>query len=102
MTKVEYETVTVVSINDDSLSLAQLCRACRVHADYVLELVEEGIIEPSGRHSRDWRFGGLSLQRVRKARRLQRDLGVNLAGIAIILPLLEEREHKKHIGAPPQ
>jgi chaperone modulatory protein CbpM len=77
-------------IEEDSLSLGQLCRACAVHADWVINLVEEGIIEPDGDKIQVWRFSGASLIRVHSAVRLQRDLGVNLAGIALILDLLEE------------
>ncbi|UOA09936.1 chaperone modulator CbpM [Methylobacter sp. S3L5C] len=79
-------------IEDDSLTLAQLCRACDVHADWVISIVEESIIEPQGENSRLWRFSGASMSRARAALRLQRDLGINLAGIALALDLLEELE----------
>ncbi|MDD5322037.1 MAG: chaperone modulator CbpM [Methylococcales bacterium] len=79
-------------IEEDSLSLGQLCRACGVHADWVISLVEESIIEPQGEEIRLWRFSGASLVRARSALRLQRDLGINLAGIALALDLMEELE----------
>jgi len=79
-------------IEDDSLTLEQLCRACDVHADWVISLVEESIIEPQGDEIQRWRFSGTSVVRVRSALRLQRDLGVNLAGIALALDLMEELE----------
>jgi len=79
-------------IEDDSLTLEQLCRACDVHADWVISLVEESIIEPQGDEMHRWRFSGTSVVRVRSALRLQRDLGVNLAGIALALDLMEELE----------
>ena len=79
-------------IEEDSLTLGQLCRACGVHADWVISLVEEGIIEPQCEDIRLWRFSGASLVRARTALRIQRDLGVNLAGIALVLDLIEELE----------
>ena len=79
-------------IEEDSLTLGQLCRACGVHADWIISLVEEGIIEPQGEDIRLWRFSGASLVRARTALRIQRDLGVNLAGIALVLDLMEELE----------
>jgi chaperone modulatory protein CbpM len=79
-------------IEEDSLTLGQLCRACCVHADWIISLVEESIIEPQGEDIRLWRFSGASLVRARSALRLQRDLGVNLAGIALVLDLMEELE----------
>ena len=79
-------------IEEDSLSLGQLCRACSVHADWIISLIEEGIIEPQGEDIRLWRFSGASLVRARSALRLQNDLGINLAGIALALDLMEEIE----------
>jgi chaperone modulatory protein CbpM len=80
-------------IEDDSLTLEQLCHACGVHTDWVISLVEESIIEPQGDEIHRWRFSGASLVRVRSALRLHRDLGVNLAGIALALDLMEELEN---------
>ncbi|MGR9014935.1 MAG: chaperone modulator CbpM, partial [Gammaproteobacteria bacterium] len=80
-------------IEEDSLTLEQLCHACGVHADWVISLVEESIIEPQGNEIQVWRFSGDSLVRVRSALRLQRDLGVNLAGIALALDLMEELDN---------
>lgn len=80
-------------IEDDSLTLEQLCHACGVHTDWVVSLVEESIIEPQGEEIQVWRFSGDSLVRVRSALRLQRDLGVNLAGIALALDLMKELEN---------
>jgi len=75
---------------DVELTLAELCRACQVPAEQVFELVEEGLVEPLGREPARWRFHGVSLRRVRCALRLERDLGVNLAGAALALELLDE------------
>jgi chaperone modulatory protein CbpM len=80
-------------IEDDNLTLEQLCDACGVREDWVISLVEESIIEPQGNEMRLWRFSGTCLVRVRSALRLQHDLGVNLAGIALALDLMEELEN---------
>ncbi len=80
-------------IEDDCLTLEQLCHACGVHTDWVISLVEESIIEPQGDEIQVWRFSGDSLVRVRSAQRVQRVLGVNLAGIALALDLMEELEN---------
>lgn len=77
------------------MTLAEVCRACGLDAEQVLELVEHGIAEPSGRQPSGWRFGGLSLRRIRCAQRLQRDLGVNMAGAALALDLIEELERMR-------
>ena len=72
------------------LSLADLCRACAAQAELIMELVDEGVLAPSGQAPEQWRFTGLHLHRARVALRLQQDLGINLAGAALALQLLEE------------
>ncbi len=84
---------TAEVIDDEGLSLEQLCRAFDVKAEWIISLVEESIIAPQGDIMDSWRFSGSSLRRVRSALRLQRDLGVNLAGIALALDLLDENEN---------
>lgn len=72
------------------LSLADLCRACATQADLIVELVNEGVLSPRGQQPDHWLFTGMHLQRARVALRLQNDLGVNLAGAALALELLDE------------
>ena len=74
------------------LSMGELCRACSSHAEWILELVDEGILEPVGRARHQWKFSVVSLQRARTATRLHQDLNINLAGIAVALDLLDEIE----------
>jgi chaperone modulatory protein CbpM len=74
------------------LTLPELCRACNVHAELIVELVEEGVLEPVGNEPSVWIFAGSSLKRTRAAVRLQTDLGVNAAGVALALQLLDELE----------
>jgi chaperone modulatory protein CbpM len=73
-------------------SLDDLCHACNVEVDWIAELAEQGIIEPTGRTRSEWRFSSLSVVRVAKAKRLERDLGLNAAGIALVLDLLSQVE----------
>ncbi len=78
--------------NETRLTLRQLCNACAVRAEYIIELVDEGFIEPSGIEKSHWCFSGVSIQRVQKAKRLQQDLGVNLAGVVLAVDLIDEIE----------
>ena len=72
-----------------SYSAAELCAICELAGEELLAMVEEGLLRPSGGPGR-WRFGVEDLARALAARRLQRDLGVNLAGAALALDLAEE------------
>ena len=74
------------------LTLTDLCRACGAQTELVVELVEEGVISPSGEAPEVWRFTGVHLRHARVAIRLQRDLGVNVAGAALALQLMDELE----------
>lgn len=86
------QVVGVVLDEQAQLTLTELTRACSVHAELIIELVEEGVLAPIGREPRSWRFTGAHMRRARVAVRLQRDLGVNLAGAALALQLLDEVE----------
>jgi chaperone modulatory protein CbpM len=74
------------------LTLVELSRACAVHTDRIVQLVDEGVLFPSGVEMHHWRFSGIHLHRANVAFRLERDLGVNLAGAALALQLLDEVE----------
>lgn len=84
--------VTEVLILEEQhdLTLDELCQACSTEAEQLLALVDEGILAPSGAQPSGWRFTGVQLRRARVAVRLQRDLGVNIAGAALALELLDE------------
>ena len=70
-------------------TLADLCRSCAVEAEFIEAMVEQGIIEPTGKRGRHWCFAASSLRRTRVTVHLQKDLGVNLAGAALALELME-------------
>jgi chaperone modulatory protein CbpM len=70
-------------------TLEDLCRSCMLPSDHVVALVQEGVLEADGEDITRWRFRISSFRRVRTAMRLQRDLGVNLAGAALALELLD-------------
>ncbi len=72
------------------LTLGELSHACAMHAEWVMELVEEGILEPSGVEVSHWRFAAPELHRARTVMHLQRDLGINISGAALVVDLLDE------------
>ena len=74
------------------LTLSELCRFCQTDDAWIVELVQNGVLEPQGRAIEEWTFQAVHIARAKKARRLNRDLGVNAAGVAVILDLLDERD----------
>ncbi len=85
------DIVSATELLDDSTpyGLRDLCDICAVRAEFVAEMVDAGILEPAGSAPSHWRFSIQAAIRLRKAQRLQRDLDVNLAGIALALDLLD-------------
>jgi chaperone modulatory protein CbpM len=82
-----------IEVLDESagVSASELCRLCHTELSKLVEMVEWGLLEAQGERPEEWRFGGRALRRARTAFRLQADLGVNLAGAAVIVELLDER-----------
>ncbi|GAB6068101.1 chaperone modulator CbpM [Methylothermus subterraneus] len=72
------------------LTLWEVCQICEVSAEQVAALVDEGVIEVEGEAPSNWRFTASAFERLKIALRLERDLGVNREGTALILDLLEE------------
>lgn len=91
--KEQNQALTGVLIEDHiELTLADICRVCTVREESIVALVEEGVLRPRGERPGDWRFTETSLRRTAKAMRIQHDLEINTAGVAVILELLEEIE----------
>lgn len=94
------------------LTTRDLCRACGSSTEWVIELVHEGVLTiesrtdegrnvegqdveggtVGGEITETWRFSGPTLERAIRARRLQRDLDLNLPGVALVLELMDEIE----------
>jgi chaperone modulatory protein CbpM len=72
------------------MSLSDLCEVCTVTSERVVQLVDEGLVEPLGREPAEWRFSGHSVRRIVVAERLSRDLRLNAPGAALVLDLLDE------------
>lgn len=82
------------------LTLSDLCESCDLSEEIVTAYVAEGIIEAQGGHKASWRFSRVELIEVRRASRLERDLGVNTAGAALALDLMNQiKELKERLAA---
>ena len=85
-------SILVGQVLDDNhmVTLDDLCRSCLVETETITLLVAEGILDPLGEDIDHWRFSVGSLRRVKTVIHLQRDLGVNIAGAALALELLDQ------------
>lgn len=74
-----------------TFTLREFCERGDVHAEFVIKLVNYGVISPvSEGEITDWSFDLPALARLRKAQRLQRDLDINVPGLAMSLDLLDD------------
>ncbi len=85
---------------DTTFTLRELCERGDVHAEFVIKLVNYGVIEPVREAEvRQWAFDLEALARLRRAQRLQRDLKINLPGLAMSLELLDDvRELRREVN----
>jgi chaperone modulatory protein CbpM len=72
------------------LTVKDLSRMCAVDERHIVEFVEEGVLSVVEIDTAEWHFTGAALRRARLALRLERDLELNLAGVALALELMEE------------
>ena len=79
---------TATPLTDETLTLADVCRACGGDAAGAIALIEEGVIVACAEQE----FSIASLRRLRTALRLHRELQLNAAGAALAVDLLEEIE----------
>jgi chaperone modulatory protein CbpM len=88
-----FQPLTGMILDDQArLSLEELAEICGISAEAIIDMIDEGLLEPQGREPGEWRFRCYEVRRVQVARRLQQDLRVNLPGAALIIELLEELE----------
>jgi chaperone modulatory protein CbpM len=94
MSPSEDETLSGVIFEESArLTVADLSRLCAVDERHIVDYVEEGVLHAVQIGTTEWHFTGAALRRARLALRLERDLELNLAGVALALELMEELEH---------
>ncbi len=83
------------------LTLRDLSRMCAVDERHIVDYVEEGVIHGVAVSTNEWHFSGAALRRTRLALRLERDLEINLAGVALALELLDELQRLRRAQERP-
>jgi chaperone modulatory protein CbpM len=94
MSGVNEERVLHAQLIDETVAIQvdDFCTRLRIEREWIVELVELGAIEPRGGDAPEsWCFALSDVPRVRAMARLVQDLGVNLAGAALIVEMVERR-----------
>lgn len=82
----------VIIEEEEDISLVQLCSYCKMTPEEIVELINEGLLDPQGPTKHEWRFAFTNIERVKKAKRLQRDFELNMPGVAFAIHLLDRIE----------
>ena len=82
-------------LTDIIMSLDELVSACGQERQWVIELIEESIIEYDVPEREQ--FTGYQLTTVRRASRLSRDFDASVPAIGLILELLDEVEQLRQL-----
>ncbi len=75
-------------VGDGLLSLRETASQARIHPDLLLRMVDLGLIEPE-QSQPELLFAPETVGHICKAIRLRNQLGINWAGVGLVLDLLE-------------
>jgi MerR family transcriptional regulator/heat shock protein HspR len=67
-------------------------KLCEMHPQTLRGYEKLGLVNPRRSESRNLLYSEADIERLRQIQRLTRDLGVNLAGVEVILDLLDRME----------
>jgi len=82
-------SVTIIDENN-LLTFEEICRATHADQDLIIQLIEYRVIQPKGASKENWQFDHVNLKRARLARNFYYDCEVNLAGIGMLIDMLEK------------
>ena len=75
--------------SEELLSAGDLARLARLHPEMVDKLIDWGLIDPV-EHEPHLLFPETAVPRIWRIMRLRQDLGINWAGIGVVLELLDK------------
>jgi DNA-binding transcriptional MerR regulator len=87
----KYE-MAVVHTRRDLTTLKDAAARLGLHPDILRRFVELGLLEPAEIAGEEIMFDPVAVHRITVIQRLRYDLGINLAGIGVILDLLDRIE----------
>ncbi len=79
-----------MELNAQYLSLEEICFATQNPSQTIIEIVNQGIVEPEGSGPETWVFNTQMISVTKRACRLHRDLEIDWSGIALAISLIEE------------
>ena len=77
---------------DPVYAISVAARLCGVHPQTLRTYERQGLIVPARVNDKNRMYSEADVRRVRQIQRLTQDLGVNLAGVEVIMRLLDQME----------
>ena len=89
---VKYSSSTKSQCSEEwfSLTLHEVVYSFGVQEELIIEIIEEGIVSPAKNKQGELQFDSEALSSIHTAIRLNRDLGINMPGAALVLELMHE------------
>lgn len=84
---------------DITLSFDEILNVCACDRQWLLALIEEGIISVEGQPEQAL-FSGFQMGRIRRAGRISRDFEASVPAVGLILQLLDEVEELRKEAKP--
>jgi len=78
--------------NEPVFMISLAARLCEMHPQTLRMYERLGLVSPARRNGRNRLYSEEDIARLRQIQRLTQDLGVNLAGVEVILDLLQKLE----------
>ncbi len=92
----EQMIITGVLIDENmTVSFVEACQKYNLSEELLMEMIEHGLVKPHTEKTKYLSFDQKTIGRIQSARRLQEDLAINLAGVVLVLELLDELEHMR-------
>ncbi|TLF52553.1 MerR family transcriptional regulator [Halomonas urmiana] len=82
-------------IDEATLTLEELARACSVEVEWVVERIESGLLADGSPYVTSWRFTSRDLTRARRLCQLERDFEAAPELAALAADLIEENQRLK-------
>ena len=80
------------SVNQPVFMIGVAAELCGVHPQTLRQYERLGLVVPSRAGAKNRLYSEMDIRRVQKIQRLTQEMGVNLAGVELILRLLDEME----------
>lgn len=91
----QQRTVSGELIDEATLTLEELARACAVDTDWVIERIESGLLADGSPYVASWRFTSHDLTRARRMCQLERDFEAAPELAALATDLIEQNQRLK-------